>query len=77
MHLTRYVHLNPVTAHIVENPKNWEHSSYQQYLGNANGKSICKFADLMDLGPDQYKEFAEDRIGYQRELANIKALMLE
>ena len=28
MHLTRYIHLNAVTAHIVDKPENWNHSSY-------------------------------------------------
>jgi len=77
MHLTRYVHLNPVTAHIIEAPENWEHSSFNEYMGKTNGKSICEFKDLFDVSPGTYSEFVKDRIGYQRELANIKKIILD
>ncbi|NOY15088.1 MAG: hypothetical protein GXP43_02620, partial [bacterium] len=31
-HLSRYIHLNPVTARIVENPEDYQFSSYTFYL---------------------------------------------
>ena len=77
MHLTRYVHLNPVTAHIIDDPESWEHSSYKEYMGKTNGKSICNYKDLIDITPNAYSEFVKDHIGYQRELANIKKLVLD
>ena len=77
MHLTRYIHLNPVTARIIEEPQDWSHSSYHEYTGNLNGKSICEFKNLIDMNPETYSEFVIDRIGYQRELASIKVLLLE
>jgi putative transposase len=76
-HLTRYIHLNPVTARIIDDPRDWQHSSYQEYTGNHQGKSFCEFKDLIDINPNVYSEFVKDRIGYQRELASIKALLLE
>lgn len=78
IHLTRYIHINPTTAYIVDKPEEWKFSSYMEYL-NKNQKEfrICKFDDLMDINPDSYKEFAEDRIGYQRDLKKIKDLLLE
>jgi len=76
LHLTRYVHLNPVTAYIVNNPADWQWSSYQEYLsGKEDG--ICKYKDILDIKPDVYKKFVEDRISYQRELAKIKNSMLD
>jgi len=33
VHLSRYVHLNPVTAGFVTVPEAWEFSSYQDYIG--------------------------------------------
>ncbi len=77
LHLTRYVHLNPVTAHIVEDPEAWFHSSYKEYVGAIDNERVCKFEDLIELKPDQYREFVIDHIGYQRELADIKHLVLE
>lgn len=76
LHLTRYVHLNPTSATLVKKPQDWQFSSYKEYLGKAE-YSICEFADLLDIQPAKYKEFVQDRIAYQRELAKIKKIILE
>lgn len=76
LHLTRYIHLNPVTAYLVEKPEDWEFSSYKEYL-NLVEKKICEFMDIIDIKKEEYKTFVEDRISYQRELAKIKNLTIE
>ena len=75
MHLTRYVHLNPVTAGIVDKPEEWRYSSYLEYLNEKKG--TCVFEELLDMSPNQYRIFTEDRIDYQKKLAVIKHLLLE
>ncbi|MBU3933812.1 MAG: transposase [Candidatus Omnitrophica bacterium] len=78
LHLTRYIHLNPVTAYLVDNPQEWVMSSYKEYLLNTNGHNkICKYNDILEIEPTSYRGFVEDRISYQRELAKIKELLLE
>jgi len=78
LHLTRYIHLNPVTAHLVEKPEEWKFSSYLEYLGLIPPQEcICEFEDVLEINPQRYRQFVEDRISYQRELAKIKALLLE
>lgn len=78
IHLTRYLHLNPVTAHLVDVPEKWLYSSYNEYLSNFSIDSrLCKYDDVLDIKPIAYKEFVEDRIAYQRELAKIRNLLLE
>jgi len=78
IHLTRYMHLNPVTAYLVDKPQNWEFSSYREYLGKASEEDIvCRYEDLLNIQPDSYKEFVNDQIDYQRSLAAIKDLMLD
>ena len=37
LHLSRYIHLNPVTAGLVERPEDWEFSSYREYIGLRDG----------------------------------------
>ncbi|MBN1622087.1 MAG: transposase [Endomicrobiales bacterium] len=74
IHLTRYIHLNPVTYHFVDKPDKWEYSSFNEYL---HGEKICKFKNILDIEPSKYKEFVNDRISYQRELAKIKKLLYE
>ena len=76
LHLTRYVHLNPVTAHLVDKPESWQASSYLEYLGVRN-KKMCDFNDILEIKPVSYKVFVEDRISYQRELSLIKSFLLE
>jgi putative transposase len=76
LHLTRYIHLNPVSAGIVDRPEDWLDSSYVEYLGKTKDR-ICSYEDLLDLDSVSYKEFVEDRISYQRELEKIKSLVLE
>ncbi|MFH1092950.1 MAG: transposase [Candidatus Omnitrophota bacterium] len=73
LHLTRYIHLNPVTASLVDDPGKWLWSSYQEYLGMIKGEDrICRFEDIIDIDQSAYSEFVKDRISYQKELSAIK-----
>lgn len=77
-HLTRYIHLNPVTSNLVKKPENWKYSSYNEYLQTANkDEYMCRYQDLLEITPERYREFVEDRISYQQELHQIKAMLLE
>jgi putative transposase len=75
LHTTRYAHLNPVTAKLVERPEDWAYSSYHQYIGRDNSNEICDFNSVLDIKPDLYKKFVNDRISYQRELSKIKKII--
>jgi len=78
LHLTRYLHLNPVTSYLVKKPEEWNISSYKEYLSEVKAENaLCQYNDIIDINPKKYKEFVEDRISYQRELAKIKDTMLE
>ena len=74
LHLTRYIHLNPVTAFIVDKPEEWKFSSYKEYLGE---KGNCEFEEFIESSPEEYRKFVHDRISYQRELNKIKTLIME
>lgn len=78
LHLTRYLHLNPVTAKLIDHPEDWGFSSYNEYMGKENEiRSICEFKDLLDIEPSQYRKFVNDQISYQRELTKIKKLLID
>ena len=78
LHLTRYIHLNPVTAYIVDRPEQWEFSSYKEFIGERNREEkICNFDKILDIEPESYREFVNDNINFQRELAKIKKLLIE
>jgi len=75
-HLSRYIHLNPVTSGLVKNPEDYFYSSYNQYLGKDNGFNFVKPDMILSHFPNnsKYKEFVEDQINYQKELYKIKHL---
>ena len=75
-HVTRYIHLNPVTVKIVEQPEDWDYYSYKEYTKQSFLK-ICCFKDIINMKPSNYKKFVNDQIAYQRELSKIKHLLIE
>ena len=78
IHLTRYIHLNPVTASLVNKPEDWHASSYREYLGRVPEEDkICDYSEILEINPEDYEEFTEERISYQKELARIKNLFLD
>ena len=75
VHLSRYIHLNPVTAYLVEDPEDYQYSSYNIYLG----KKKSDFVDPSDVlanfsTPQKYKKLVLDQKDYQKELDRIKHL---
>lgn len=78
LHLTRYIHLNPASAGLVENPEDWKFSSYLEYINRDNKtKRICEFGDILDFTPENYKKFVEDRKSYQQQLSLIKNILID
>lgn len=78
LHLTRYIHLNPVSAFIVNDPKDWEFSSYREYVGLVEqDDKKCDFSSYFYMDNAAYKEFVNSRINYQRDLEVIKHLILD
>lgn len=76
LHLTRYLHLNPVTAHLIEQPEDWIYSSFNEYIGKSK-YSFCRFKGLLEIDPNKYRKFVLDRIAYQRELDIIKKQIID
>ena len=82
LHVSRYIHLNPSTEYLVKTEKLLEYpwSSFPTYLDEkildfhfVNPEPVLSFFKTRDL----YKEFVFDQAEYQKELSNIKHLMLE
>lgn len=78
IHLSRYIHLNPTTSYLVKNPQDYLYSSYNIYLK----KKKSDFVDPSDVMVDfksatSYQKFVLNQKDYQRELKQIKHLILE
>ncbi|HEY5560585.1 MAG TPA: transposase [Clostridiaceae bacterium] len=62
---SRYIHLNPVKAKMVEKAENYTWSSYAAYLGSREDKVIDKkiiLSYFKDKSIDLYKKFIEEGI---------------
>lgn len=78
LHLTRYIHLNPTSIGLVENPENWPNSSYPEYVDADFAETkICNFENLFDLDHKKYKQFVLDRKDYQKQISIIKTMLID
>ncbi len=78
LHLTRYIHLNPTSAGLVNKPEHWDFSSYLEYTeGDKFKNRICEKEGLFDITPKKYQRFTNDHKAHQKELALIKNLLID
>lgn len=73
LHLSRYIHLNPLTANLITNLKLYPWSSYNTYLGQTDNPNISKnlVLDLFKSGVG-YEQFVLDQADYGRTLELLK-----
>lgn len=58
IHISRYIHLNPVKADLVDQPEDWMFSSYRDYIGLRNGRLPKKEMILSDfISSDEYRTY--------------------
>jgi putative transposase len=76
LHLSRYIHLNPVAAHLVRQPEDWEFSSYREYIGLRQGTLVDSSIVMGQFRTTvEYRQFVE---AYKpAELAVISHLLIE
>lgn len=74
LELSRYIHLNPVRANIVDKPEEYINSSYRSYVGNRKD-DIVHHDQLLQMiskdiknAPKMYKQFVEN--GMEGDLEN-------
>ncbi|MBI4990582.1 transposase [Candidatus Gottesmanbacteria bacterium] len=76
-HLSRYIHLNPVTGYLVEKPEDYHYSSYLIYLGKEKSNIVDPRMIIANISRENYQKFVLDQKDYQRKLSYIKHLLLE
>lgn len=78
IHLSRYIHLNPITDFLVKDLKDYSYSSYLEYLDISKTRTVNKeFILSLFRGPEDYEKFILSRVDYQKELKKIERLLLE
>ncbi len=76
LHVSRYIHLNPTTSNLVDRPEDWVRSSYKDFI--TDKKLLNNFIKEIDINDiDDYKQFIENNIDYQRKLKRIKKFIFE
>lgn len=77
LHLSRYIHLNPLIGYVTKELKSYKWSSYCEYLGLVEG--ICFRDEVLGQfkSSKDYEKFVLDQIDYARSLDFIKHNLLE
>ncbi len=76
LHLSRYIHLNPVIAELVKRPEDWSFSSYRDYIGLRGGSLPVPNMVLSQFPSRQaYRAFVESYC--EEEAKIIEHLMLD
>jgi len=58
VHLTKYIHRNPVEAKLVQLPEKWQYSSYQDYIALRNGSlPVIDFQLLGFQSQTEYRDY--------------------
>lgn len=80
LHLTRYIHINPVVSYItsIKELESYSWSSLSEYLQRTpDVRCERRFVEAYVKKPEIYRKFLYDQIDYARELEKIKHLTFE
>ena len=78
IHVSRYIHLNPLVSFLVKSLDAFEWSSYGEYISNSlNG--ICSKEEVLSFfkTSDKYKQFVLDQTDYGQTLELIKHQLID
>lgn len=77
LHLSRYIHLNPLVSYLTKNLDLYEWSSYREYVHDLPG--ICSKEDILSFfdSAKKYSQFVMDQADYGAQLNFIKHQILE
>ncbi len=82
LHVSRYIHLNPLTAYLVNNLDDYLWSSYHEYISSSdlrNSDFTCNKKLILDQFKKKsgYRAFVLDNANYQKKLKEIQYLLIE
>lgn len=77
LHITRYIHLNPVVAEKVQDPKNYLWSSHKYYIGTDKTFVNREIVLSQFRSKSDYEKFIIDQIEYASKLESIKHMLIE
>ncbi len=66
LHLSRYIHLNPVAAKLVSKAEDWEFSSYSEYIGIRKSDFVIPMIILDLFGEENVSKQEEKQTDYRK-----------
>lgn len=77
-HVSRYIHLNPVTGLLAKNPEDYLFSSYREYVGRGRD-GVCQKEVVLDLfsAPEGYRRFVSEYQDHKREMKDIQRYIFD
>jgi hypothetical protein len=74
IHLCRYIHLNPVTAGLVDRPEQWKYSDYREWISDPepSKKRCVKVRSMYFDSGVQYQAFVMDYLAEERMRTEIE-----
>lgn len=78
IHVSRYIHLNPLVSFVTRDLNKYRWSSYPTYIGLVKD-NLCKKEEVLShfSSVEDYQSFVLSRADYAKELEEIKHLLLE
>lgn len=77
LHLTRYIHLNPLVGYVVKDLRNFEWSSYLDYINQGNSLICQRNAIEKIISLKDYEQFVLDQVDYAKQLDQMKHLLMD
>lgn len=79
IHVSRYIHLNPIVGFLIKDLKDYSYSSYLEYLGKSKTNQICQKELVLNQfsSPEDYEKFVLGQKDYALELKRIQQLVIE
>lgn len=77
LHISRYIHLNPLIDYLTRDIRAYPYSSYPEYLGLRKG--FCKKEVILDnfKTPSEYEKFVLDQEDYGRSIKLIERQLID
>lgn len=78
LHLSRYIHLNPLVSGLVKDLSDYPWSSYLEYI-DTNTQKICAKEIILNQfkSPKDYQKFVLNQADYGREMEIIKHQLID
>lgn len=76
IHLSRYIHLNPIVSGLANDLEDYTWSSYPEYMGQS---TLCTSEEILNFfsSKEEYRKFVEAQVNYGTTLETLKHQLFE